>query len=306
MAIPAGPGVAHTPNTIRLEDATDTIWLRPTAPSWNDPIVCKGHSLSSAAPRVVQQARAGRSGVDDLTEFHDEATFQAELIIRDTLGATRHQQVDRLRAMLRANNRPYLYMQRDGWSNERRAQVRGGSVTNPIDRASVSRLETSIQMVLPGGVWESTVQSSDVIRPAQTSGTGRTYPRSYPWAYTPGNSGATKIITTGGGEYGAVSTSLLMRLYGACADPVITNQTTGQVLELDNVTLAAGQYLEIDMGAKTVLFNGNPTLSFYGRVNFATSDWWELQPGPNALTVGAASLDGSCELSLFWTERFAI
>jgi hypothetical protein len=82
--------------------------------------------------------------------------------------------------------------------------------------------------------------------------------------------------------------------------------TLGEVFELDNVTLVDGQYLEIDMDAKTVLLNGDSSLSYYNKINFTTSTWWQLQPGTNQLLVGAASLDATCELDFFWRDHFAI
>jgi hypothetical protein len=291
--------------TIRLDDGTSTITLRPAAPSGTDPYICTGETLASAAPREAVQAFAGKSGVNDLTQFHDAAVFQATLYIQDSGGITRHQYIDQLRAMLRPANRPYLYLQRDGWLTERRALVRGASLTAPIDRLSGTRVETSLQVTIPAGVLESAVLSSDNTRPGSTS-SGRTYPRTDPWSYTPGASGATKFLTVGGGEVGATDTPLLMRLYGACTEPVITNVTLGEVFELDNVTLADGQYLEIDMDAKTVLLNGDTSLSYYNKINFTTSTWWQLQPGTNQLLVGAASLDTTCELDFEWRDHFAI
>lgn len=290
--------------TIRLEGDTDTVVLRPAQPSAADPIVCGKENLTSAAPRVVEQSRPGRSGVDDLTAFHDGATWQADLTVFDVGGLTRHQWVDRLRGMLRPSLRPWLVMQRDGWLTERRARVRGGNLTAPIDYLSGQRVETSIQVVLPDGKWQSPIQSSDSLRP--TSSTGRAYPRVYPWAYTPASSGAVKIITVGSGEYGVAPTPVLMRLYGSFTDPIITNQTTGEVFELDGVSVTAGNYLEIDMDAKTVLLNGSAGSSYYSKINWATSSWWQLQPGGNELTVGATTLDASCELDLFWSTRYAI
>lgn len=291
--------------TVRLEGDTDTIWLRQAQPSIADPILLADESLTSAQPRVVQQSRPGRSGISDLTVWHDEAAWQAKLTVFDGGGRTRHQHVDRLRAMLRPSQRPWLVVQRDGWWGERWARVRGGSLSAPIDSAAGQRVETSIQLVLPDGVWFYPDQSYDTIRPGSGS-VGRAFPVTFPIAFDPNSGGATKIVNVGGGEDGLTSTPLLMRLYGACTEPIITNATTGEVLELDNVTIAAGQYIEIDMDARTVLLNGNPNNAYYSKINFATSSWWELQPGDNLLALGAATSDASCQLDLFWNTRFSI
>lgn len=291
--------------SVRLYDGTTTLWLRTVTPVGTDPIIARSYDLTSAAPRVNTQPYAGRSGVNDLTEFHDGATFQTNLVIRDLGGLTRHQWVDQLRAMLQPRNRPYLYLQRDGWLTERRALVRGASLTNPVDRVSKARLEVSLQVEIPSGVLESATMSSDTIRPASAAA-GRTYPQVFPFAYTAGDSGSVKIITTGAGEYGVAPTPAVMRYYGACTDPEVINQTLGETFALTGVTLSAGQYMEIDMGNRTVLLNGDPALSYYSAIDFAVSTWWELQPGANLLTASAATTDASCELDVFWFNRYVV
>ena len=297
--------------SVRFADAAGNtlLMVRPAVPSADDPIMCPSHTLGKAAPRTATQPRVGRSGLLDLTAYHDQATWQGNLIISDGGGLTRHQWVDVLRAMLAPANRPYLYLQRDGWLDERRAPVRGVSLTNPLEAKSALRLEVSLQVDIPDGVLEAATVSSDTVRPGIIS-VGRTYPRIYTsaagWQYTAGSTGAVAVITVAAGTYGATATPLLARIYGGFTDPVITNQTTGKVFALTGVTVVAGHYLDIDMGAKTVLLDGDPGLSYYNTINFTTSDWWELQPGDNQLAVGAATADATCSMDLFWYERWAI
>jgi hypothetical protein len=292
-------------NSIRLVDGSDELWLRTAIPNTVDPFVARGHQMNMAPPRVVTIPLIGRSGDDDLTEFSAGAVFQANLWIRDRAGYTRHQHLDRLRAFIQPSRRPYLQIYRDGWLTERRAPVRGADLTVPIDNKSAARLEISIQLVIPAGVLESTIESTATIRPAQTSA-GLTLPVTLPASFVPGNVGALANITVGSGEYGAARTPLLIRLYGSCTDPTFTNQTAGRVLELDGLTLAAGQYLEIDFDQHTILLNGDPSLNYYNKLNLSTSEWWQLEPGVNQITVGAATLDASCEADLFWRDRYAI
>jgi hypothetical protein len=289
--------------SVRLVDGATTIWLRPAAPARGDPIICGSHALTSAARRDVVQAWPGRSGVNNLTAYTDEATFQANLIIRDIpAGLTRHQQVDQLRALLHPRSRPWLYIQRDGWLTERCAEVVGGSITSPIDSKSAARLEVSLQVDIPDGMLRATSETSATLRPPVGGAAGRIYPKVLPWAYAAGGSGLTQVVANDGDA----PTPVLMRLYGACTEPVITNQTTGEVFELDNLTLVAGQYLQIDMDARTVWLNGDPGLSYYAYINFATSSWWQLDPGNNSLSLGAATADGACELDVFFTPRYTI
>jgi hypothetical protein len=241
----------------------------------------------------------------DFTQFHNGATFSADLWVQDYNGITRHEYVDQLRAMLQPHRRPSLYIQHDGWLTERRAEVRGVSITQPIDRVSAVGLETSLQVDIPGGYLEDATQLVGTLRPALSSG-GLALPIILPASFSAGASGSVLIINTAGTKFGAASTPCVLRLYGDCSEPVITNQTTGQIFELDGVSIAAGTYMQIDMGARTVYLNGDPGLSYYNYINFTTSSWWELQPGDNLVTISCATLGATAELDIYYNPRWAI
>jgi hypothetical protein len=281
------------------DGATTIVWLRPSQPSTNDAIFLQNSELPMAGPRVVDQPRAGASGRLDLTQYHDSTTFKADLVIQDDGTYTRHQYIDILRQTAAPARRPYLYVLRDGWLSERRAALRGDAQTVVVDKLSAVRLVASIQFAVPDGVLEDTALSTAVIRPASST-VGRTYPKTYPWAYASANTSNALVVTSNG----TVSTPPLLRLYGAFTDPVISNLTTGQRLKLTSVSLSDGQYLEIDMANRTIYLNSDPAQSYYSKLDFTTSTWWELQPGQNLITATATSLDASCELDLFWRDRW--
>jgi hypothetical protein len=289
-------------NTVRLVDGSTVIWLRPSQATRIDPIICSSHELTTPAPRVVTQQRSGRDGVDDLTQYHDSASFKANLLVFDdvTNSLTRHQVADTLRAISAPQKRPYLYIQRDGWLTERRCQLRADPHSYVVDRNAMQRLQVSLQFEIPGGVLEDVNQSTAVIRPILAS-LGRTYTKSYPWAFVAGSGGTNSIITS----QGNVSTPPLMRMYGGCSNPTVKNVTTGQQLSFTNVSLAAGQYLEIDVAARTVYLNGDSSLSYYNKLDFTVSAWWELQPGANSIATSTTAQDASCELDMFWYDRWA-
>lgn len=287
-------------NSIRLVDGSTTVWLRPAAPAASDAIICQSSELALAGPRAVVQERVGRAGNSDLTSLYNGSTFRASLIVRDAGGITRHQTIDTLRAMLAAHKRPYLYVLRDGWTAERRALLRGDSITNPVEKLSVARMEVSLQFVVPAGVLEDPVQQLAVLRPT-TVAVGISLPVSLPAAFTPGGLGTTVLVTSAGN----VPTSPVLRLYGGFTEPVVANLTTGQAVELDGVSVAAGSYIEVDVAARTVLLNSDPAQNYYSRLAFATTSWWDLQPGPNLISMSTGSQDASCELDVLWRDQWA-
>lgn len=71
----------------------------------------------------------------------------------------------------------------------------------------------------------------------------------------PSGIGASAIDQTKGIDYGGTwQTNPVIRIYGPITNPVITNQTTGEVLDFTGTTIADGDYYEIDTryGQKSV------------------------------------------------------
>lgn len=90
----------------------------------------------------------------------------------------------------------------------------------------------------------------------------------------------------GGGSFGvATATNLgsalapvVVTINGPVTNPVVRNVTTGQSLGL-TVTLAAGELIELDSAARTVMLGGTAD-----RYSFLTlPQWWGLVPGPNEI-----------------------
>ena len=82
---------------------------------------------------------------------------------------------------------------------------------------------------------------------------------------------------------------------GPRTNPVIRNDTTGEELRL-NITLAAGQTLDVDFDKHTV-FQG--ATNRYSAVD-PTSTWWSLRRGNNVVRNGGAA--GTGAMTLFWRD----
>lgn len=289
--------------SVRLGDADGNtlLWIRPQMASVDDAIFCEDDEIPMAGPRVVDQARPGRSGIIDRTGFHDGTTYKASIIIQDTSdGTSRHEWADTLRGLVAPSQRPYLYVQRDGWPGERRAQVRGDSFSFVSNGQAAVLLRGSLQLVIPDGEFEDSVQQMASIFPLAAS-VGVSFPISFPLSFTVSASPNAVILTSGGNQ----PTPPLLRIYGACTDPAITNTTTGQQIKFSGLSVTAGSYLDVDVAGREVLMNGDPNLSFYSKLDFTQSTWWEIQPGQNLITVTTTSQDSSCELYVFWRDRWA-
>lgn len=83
-----------------------------------------------------------------------------------------------------------------------------------------------------------------------------------------------------------------LTLTGSGTSLVLTNTTTGEALTVTD-TFSSGQVIKIDTrtGQKMVKRNGNNIMSLVD----LSSDWTQLQPGNNAITISGVSCTAICE-----------
>lgn len=89
-----------------------------------------------------------------------------------------------------------------------------------------------------------------------------------------------------------------IRIDGPCTGPVVTHVNSGRSLEFSTtLVLAAGEWLDIDMDAHTVLANGTAN-----RRNYVVSDRWSaFEPGDNVWNFTAAAYHADSLMSVFAT-----
>ncbi len=93
-----------------------------------------------------------------------------------------------------------------------------------------------------------------------------------------------------------------LRLYGQMTNPVIGLVGTGSAIVVTG-SIDAGDYLDIDVGAKTVLLNG--ATDERSLIDFSLSTWYELPTGDWSCQVYADSFDGSARLDVLWRNAYA-
>lgn len=110
-------------------------------------------------------------------------------------------------------------------------------------------------------------------------------------------SGSTTVINDGQGPSYPVWT-----VTGPCSRVVLSNQTTGQSLDLASV-LVLGQSLVIDTrpGSKTVLRSDGASL--YGDLSIGSS-LWSLVAGLNVLTISVTGADVGSSVTLAYSLRY--
>jgi hypothetical protein len=104
---------------------------------------------------------------------------------------------------------------------------------------------------------------------------------------------------------GNVATFPIVRIYGAVTAPTITNVATGQRVSLPGLTLASGDYAEIDMNLETITLNGAPDYRLEGKADFSVSEFFALVPGVNSVTLSAASFDAGAKATILYRDAYA-
>lgn len=123
---------------------------------------------------------------------------------------------------------------------------------------------------------------------AATSGGGRTYNRVYPLTYAAGGTGGS-IAALNAGTF---PTRPVLKITGPSTNPKIENVEANASLTF-NLTLAAGEFLVVDLAARTVLLGG--TASRYSSIVLGSA-WWELPPGTSTIRFSSADSQGTLEL----------
>lgn len=128
-------------------------------------------------------------------------------------------------------------------------------------------------------IYDNTETAQSVSLPTSTG--GLTWPAVWPavWSATT-QSGSMTVVNSGN-----FSAPWSARIDGPCDTPRIVNVTTGQFLEF-TLTLAAGEWLDVDSDARTVVFGG--TASRYSTIA-AGSTWWDFEPGNTEIAFRAST-----------------
>jgi hypothetical protein len=116
--------------------------------------------------------------------------------------------------------------------------------------------------------------------------------------------GATVVTTIGDALCPPV-----LRLFGPCVNPRIENVSEpdeeGRAKRLAfNITLGVGEFLEVDTRERTVKLNGNPRRDRYATLDFPSSRWWTLQPGPNQVRYFPEVFSGSARAEILFRCQF--
>lgn len=235
-------------------------------------------NLGFPVVRTVSAARPDADGEDESTQFFGARAVSLSGFAYSTDTVGRQAVLDRLAAFQRPGVDVYLYFTFE--DAERRMRLRASQLGATISRPVFAPVQVSWRA--PDGIQEAVDETVETAGASADVEAGRDYDLVYPRVYPASTPVGTFTVT----NEGTVNVSPVLRLYGPCTNPRIENQTTGQALEFTangGVTLASGEYVEVDVKERTVRLNGDATQSRYNRLDVSSSEWWQLVPGDNDL-----------------------
>jgi hypothetical protein len=263
--------------------------------------------LGDAATREVVDDAPDADGTDDNTAHVGARSITLALIVSPDsalLWSLRQQ----LRAFTHPALRPTMFVQQSSDAPEQQVTLRRSKfseVLGSTDREAGSIDPTPIvvtaQWVAPTGILESVALHDVSGFAAGTTLAGRAYSLTFSRVYPASDPGGTINVANAG----TADAYPVIRLYGPCTEPVIRNVTQGKALFFAGLTLAGGEFIEIDTRAKTILFGGDPTNSRYDKVVFPSSAWFTLSPGVNVLRFNPATFTASSSFAeILWRDAY--
>jgi hypothetical protein len=294
--------IGRKPAELVLVNGADRIAVRPRPATAGNPVMCKQWELSAADVRVTSVPVAGGDGVTESDAYMGARTVTLDLVIlggTDPITQLDHDAywyADTLARMAHPAARPTLRITRAmptgyGTGSYGAGQYGGAPQTwsialrgNPFSIAYGRRAAAMLEMQLTFS-WPSGYLEADPTTYTATLGTttGRrdlTFPFTMPYAFgATGGSYPSAAITVGGDA----EVRPIVYITGPVTNPEIGAGTDR--FRFTDLTLAAGQTAEIDMGAATIRIS-DPSrgsapdeMSAYAAVDWTVSDFWTWPPG---------------------------
>jgi hypothetical protein len=264
------------------------------------PMRVASFDIGDPAPREVVNVSPAADGTIDTTALVGERSVSM-LIKMFTADESLWAQYASLRRFTSVKSRPTLVFQMDDAAPEvQLTKLRhSGWSTQTLDRFQHLAV---VQWVTDGSsVWESTTLSSSVIYPgAGVSSAGLEFDVEFDVEFPAMDAVGTGVVANAG-NYAAYPR---LRVYGPCggagASELIRlmNITSGASLVFADLSITAGNYLEVDTLTKTIRLNSDAAQSRYDKLVLADSEWWTLAPGDNVVAFRPDTWSGAAQMQI--------
>lgn len=253
--------------------------------------------LSAPPVRSSDSARAGRHGISPGADFYEHRTITLEVGVTELDDAVMSTKLAALRTAFAGTGveRP-MTLQLPGVAEGgvRRINCRQKRTQFLVDRTLTAGYAVEVVQLVASDprIYDDLQQQAQTTLPE--GAVGLTFPLTFPLVFGATTSGVVNVTNDGNFETGPV-----LRIDGPVTDPRCENVTAGRTIELD-IDIAAGDFVEIDTEAHSILLNG--TASRYSALT-PDSQWWNLAPGENEIRFRAGST-GSARMTVTWRSAW--
>ena len=194
------------------------------------------------------------------------------------------------------NDGTLLKWTRGGAGTALQAEVKlaGPVQTSLAEGARLLRYQAQLRARDPRAYSQTQTTATGTVLSA--AGGGLIFADPFPWVFGGSGGGLASISNTGD-----IPTPPVLRVYGAISAPIIRNVTTGESIVLTG-SVSAGDYLEIDVEARTVKLNGGT--SRLNLLDYQATTWFELPVGASTLRLLGSSFDASARLDVLYRPAF--
>jgi len=239
-------------------------------------------------------ARAGQDGAWDATGNFSERVVEIVGFVQEPTMVAARAVARQLSALRPQSVHTFVVAESAAPASALSARVRVTVGVKPVWVDDMS-FGFTLQVTAPDMLRYGAVTFGSASLSAASGGAGLTYPLVYPRDYgvaagvTPG---AVTVSNTGTAQFWPV-----LRIDGPVTNPVVT-ASTGSWLRYTG-SLLAGQWLDIDLGARTVLLNGQVSHRF--KVT-GGGDWLAVPVGGATFEFDADTADPAALLSVYGFE----
>lgn len=256
--------------------------------------------LGISPTRDVIRARPQAHGLVDNTEFTDGSLIVLE-------GETFSSSIEDAIAEFRALTLPMLQTL-DG----NPALLKWGEGVAGLDLQKRVRLAGEVTPILfesaPAVRYQAQFRAEDprAYSQALTTATGSTlgigaggltFNRTFNWTFAASTGGTVAVNNLGNRP-----SPPIFRIFGGCTNPTIVLVGTGKQISLTG-TIAKGDFLELDVFARTIKLNGTSNALFY--LNPAATTWFELPIGTSTIQAIAFTFDATARCDVLYRSAYA-
>ena len=266
---------------------------------------CSKLDLAAPNVRAVTNPRPDQDGTDDRTAYMADRAVNVEVLAVHGAGAQMDAVAASFAPFMAPSARPVLHYVLDRPGNpERTMTLRAAALSWPI--AGGETLDIQLQWVAPDPAAYNPVLESATAWPGSATVPGRSYPWTPPRVYPAGG-----LAPTPGAIYspGDLSVSPVLTIYGPITTPSVTitspSATVINITAHTGYVLGAGQYVTVDLGARTAV--DNTGLNVLNQLDWGQSVFGVIPPQTNCtMNMTGTSATWNSQVVATWHDAYLL